>query len=330
MSSRNVAVVLLLSALCSTVSATEVMFHNGDVVLAGSLVLPQGSPPFPALVLLHGSGPAPRQWLRPVADRLVASGYACLIYDKRGVGGSTGSWTRASVSDLAEDAAAAVRFLANQQTIDASRIGLWATSQGGWIAPIAAQRSPVAFLVVVTGGGIPPREVEWFGYENALNRNGIEGEGRRLAHNLLRQYFDYLATGEGFEKLQAMIDANKTTSWYSALQLDRVVPTPADRQYWSWIATYDPASDVEKLSVPVLLMFGGKDAMTPPASIDYWSRSLSRSNANVTVRLFPEAGHGITVGETGLHDSAAPRASGFWEMAIAWLNAVTGRAAGTR
>lgn len=316
---------VLLVVTVSVAADTEVTFRSGEVTLAGSLLLPKRTPPVPAVVLVHGSGPESREWLRPVANRLVAAGYACLLYDKRGVGKSSGSWTQASVTDLAEDAAAGVRFLAGQQSIDATRIGIWATSQGGWIAPIAARLARVAFLVVVTGGGTPPREVEWFGYENALDRNGIEGEGRRAAHDLLRRYFDYLATGNGYEALLATVAANKAAPWYSAIQIGRVLPAPAARHHWSWVATYDPAPDIEKLSVPLLLMFGGKDPMTPPTSIDDWQRSLSRSTADVTVRIFPEAGHGITVQESGGHDSGTPRAVGFWETATAWLDAATRR-----
>src|SRR5439155_3907294 len=84
--------------------AEEVRFANGDVALAGTLLLPPGPGPHPACVVVHGSGGQWRDCVRLIADFLASVGVAALAYDKRGTGASTGDWDRASLPDLAEDA----------------------------------------------------------------------------------------------------------------------------------------------------------------------------------------------------------------------------------
>ena len=95
-------------------SPTEraVTFKNGAIVLSGSVLFPADKPPFIAVALLHGSGPQTRDWLLPIARRLTEAGAAALVFDKRGTGKSTGSWSSASLEDLTGDAIQAVRALA--------------------------------------------------------------------------------------------------------------------------------------------------------------------------------------------------------------------------
>jgi uncharacterized protein len=89
----------------------EITFRSGMVTLAGTLLLPESSVPVAAIVLTHGSGPATREEEKPFAERFVHDGLAALIFDKRGCGASGGSWTDASLDDLAEDAIAAAGVL---------------------------------------------------------------------------------------------------------------------------------------------------------------------------------------------------------------------------
>ena len=102
--------------------------------------------PLPAVIAVLGSGPAPRCYSLSRAREWARLGYAVLIYDKRGSGASGGDWQTSSLDDLADDVVAADRFLRGRRDIRADRIGLWAHSQGGWIAPRAIARgADVAF-----------------------------------------------------------------------------------------------------------------------------------------------------------------------------------------
>src|SRR5262245_47108029 len=139
----------------------EIRFRNGAVSLAGTLVAPLAGGPHPAVVLVQGSGPQGRaDWhYRSLGDFFARHGIAALVYDKRGVGGSTGDHEAATFEDLAGDAASAVRFLAARKEIDRRRIGMLGSSQGGWLAPLAASRAGgVAFLILDKGAAVDVRE----------------------------------------------------------------------------------------------------------------------------------------------------------------------------
>ncbi|MGH9908127.1 MAG: alpha/beta hydrolase, partial [Pyrinomonadaceae bacterium] len=122
----------------------EVTFKNGDVTLAGTLVVPESKAKRRrAIVFTHGGGPAVREvyW----GGYLFAGrGFVVLSYDKRGVGKSTGNWRQASFEDLADDAVAAAKFLQARTDIDRKATGFWGLSQGGWIVrwPLHAFPTP--------------------------------------------------------------------------------------------------------------------------------------------------------------------------------------------
>jgi hypothetical protein len=138
----------------------EVSIRNGDVVIAGTLVLPAGPGPHPALVLVSGSGPETRRIPRQVGDLLAHDGIAVLVTDKRGTGGSTGNWNALSHADWATDVEAQLDFLRAQPEIDPGRIGLWGNSEGGYVVPVVAARRPdVRFLVCRVCAALPHGEV---------------------------------------------------------------------------------------------------------------------------------------------------------------------------
>jgi pimeloyl-ACP methyl ester carboxylesterase len=306
--------------------AQEVTFLSGKVELRGTVLLPEGRGPFPAIVFLHGSGCSTRGDMRPIADSFVERGYAGLVFDKRGCGASKGNWSAASLLDLAADAEAALRFIVARPDIDQTRVGLWGISQSGWVAPIAATRSDLArFLIVVTGGGASPREVETFGHGQQLRHRGTSIEANPAAGKLLDAYFGYLETGKERAALLQLIDSAKQQSWYEALRLDGVLPSEKSRPAWAWVATYDPLPDIQKIMIPTLVLFGAQDGLLPVAvSVQRWTAGLQQAKAHGSqVVTFPEAGHGITLG--GHHGPGGPRqyAPGFIPTVAAWLETVT-------
>jgi uncharacterized protein len=123
-----------------------VTFHTGSVILAGTLVLPRRDHHCLGVVLIHGSGDDTRTDYRVFAEHFAEHGIASLIYDKRGVGESTGSWRAGTFAELAGDALAGMSLLAQRGEIDEEHIGLWGCSEGGWVAPLAASQSPPGAL----------------------------------------------------------------------------------------------------------------------------------------------------------------------------------------
>jgi dienelactone hydrolase len=149
-------------------------FSNGDIRLAGRLLLPTGSGPFPAIVLVPGSVPATRHTYDLWALFFASQGFAVLSYDKRGVGESTGRYVEAASAEnlqaLAGDALAGVAWLRARPDIDSRRIGLSGGSQAGFTIPLAASQSDaVAFATIQSG---PVTSVERQHAYGALTREG--------------------------------------------------------------------------------------------------------------------------------------------------------------
>lgn len=152
---------------------TDVSFTASDgSTLFGTVVALAGdSPPGPAMVLVHGGGAGPREWLRQEAEAFARAGIITLIYDKRTKGYSL---TQRSYGLLAEDALAAVRLLRAWPGVDPARVGLWGVSEGGWVAPLAAAASQeIAFVITVGAGGLPPARQEGWSKANRLRAAGV-------------------------------------------------------------------------------------------------------------------------------------------------------------
>jgi hypothetical protein len=159
---RSVVLLVLLAFAARPARAVEfeVRIPAGDVTLAGTLHLPDGAAgPVPGTVIVHGSGKATREQNRVLVDRVRGSGLAVLSYDKRGVGASTGRYrdvnarsSLAAIPELADDAAAALRWLRARAEVDSTRTGFVGASQAGWIIPLAAVREASARFGVIFSG----------------------------------------------------------------------------------------------------------------------------------------------------------------------------------
>jgi predicted alpha/beta hydrolase len=145
----------------------------------GSLILPEHTPAAATVLFLHGSGAEGRDASRFEATTLCRAGYAALIYDKRGVGQSTGDWRQASFEDLAADAAAGLDWLAARPEIDAEHIGIYGHSQGATIAPLVAARSThVGFIIAGAGAIGSTADVERYSLRSTVN-HGVHSEAER-------------------------------------------------------------------------------------------------------------------------------------------------------
>src|SRR5271155_1435310 len=210
----------------------SVRFSSANITLAGTLVLPAGAAPRPAVVLFHGSGPQSRDLF--TARWFAEQGFAALAYDKRGVGQSGGDFRSGPFMELCDDGLAAIAYLKSRKEIDPKRIGVWGLSQGGWLGPLAASRSPdVAFVIAVSGPGVSPGEQMIVYYANELRAQGSpEGEIQQ-AGVLRREIYNYLFIGTGYEKAKQDLDQARTKPWFKRVdaQQDRLfepLQTPSE------------------------------------------------------------------------------------------------------
>jgi len=182
----------------------DVRFSSGSVQLSGTLIRPTTGKKHPAIVLVHASGAADREQILPFARFLVRRGMAVLGYDKRGVGSSTGDWNTASFEDLAGDVAAAVAYLRTRNDIDGAQIGLLGWSQAGWIMPLAAVRAKdLAFLISVSGAGVPAAETTIDQARNELTARGMKPQTVADIVAIMQLQYQFARTGQGWDEYAA-------------------------------------------------------------------------------------------------------------------------------
>ena len=182
----------------------DVTYENkaGGVKLAGTLTIPAGEGPFPAVVLITGSGPQDRDESllghKPflvLADHLTRLGIAVLRVDDRGVGGSTGSTANSTSEDFAGDVLTGLDFLKARKEIDVKRVGLIGHSEGGIIAPMVAARSQdIAFIVLMAGTGVTGQEI-LTAQRNLIGKAAGQSESKLKATNtVINQLVDAIKT----------------------------------------------------------------------------------------------------------------------------------------
>lgn len=255
----------------------EVVFENSEanVSLSGTLTLPRNNKKSPAVILISGSGPQDRDetfanhkpfWI--IADHLTRQGIAVLRFDDRGVGKSTGNFSEATTADFSTDVLSAVKYLKSRDDIDSNNIGLIGHSEGGIIAPLAAnQTKDVSFIVLLASTGIPGSEISLMqsismrpfpvpdevAYEQAI-RKAIEIAASNKEFSVIKSELleHYNATITPI--LKPMVgDDEKVSQIINGLIETRT--TPWVRYFYN----YNPATEIEKLDIPVLSLNGTND-----------------------------------------------------------------------
>ncbi len=300
-----------------------VAFANRHVLLSGSFLIPGGKGPYPAIVLLHGAGAEARNASCFMAEFFVQRGVAALIYDKRGVGESAGDWKTSSFEDLAGDAVAAVNYLLSQPEINRSQIGLMGSSQGGWIAPMAALLSPnISFVIVKSAAGVTPEQEELARTERSMRDRNLSPADTQEALALYKQMIDYSFTGSGWEPLSAAQEKASQAEWGGFGIF------PRDSWWFKFIKLnfrHDPIPVLQQVRCPVLVIFGGKDPNLPvDASVLNVNQALAAHPSASLVAVFPSAGHDLRVLPTPRDRWSFPRfAPGYLDLLASWVKAQT-------
>jgi uncharacterized protein len=290
----------------------DVHFNNSAAhnQLAGTLSLPKGEGPFPAVVLISGTGHNTRDedvWGHKVflvlADALTREGVAVLRYDKRGVGGSSGNYDAATTADFTSDAEAAVTWLKTQSQIDASRIGVLGHSEGGIIAPaVAAADKSVAFVIMIAGPSI--RGDKLFVLQSAMTAKAYGAPDDYIAK---RKIFDQELYSAILSAPSEAIAFDRATALVARAVGDKIIDaneadtlpkddtTPWERYFLS----YDPAPTLAQLTVPVLVLNGSLDVQVPAKENLAAAREALRNNSDATVIELPGMNHLLQDAKTG-------------------------------
>jgi fermentation-respiration switch protein FrsA (DUF1100 family) len=287
----------------------DVSYENKlqNVTLAATLTIPAGKAPFPAVILITGSGPQDRDESllghKPflvLSDYLTRHGIAVLRADDRGTGKSTGDFSTATTADFAIDTEAGIAYLKTRAEIDPHKIGLIGHSEGGIIAPmIAARNTDVAFIVMMAGSGVPGDEIlvaqvqaiaESSGktHEEAVKTAAKQREILALVKSekdpaVLEKELKEKLSGEGLEA-QAGIEIKALTS-----------------PWFRYFMAYDPATALRKVTCPVLAINGEKDMQVPPKqNLPAIRKALEQAgNKHFEVDELPGLNHLFQTAKTG-------------------------------
>jgi pimeloyl-ACP methyl ester carboxylesterase len=286
----------------------EVGFDNpaGHNHLAGTLTVPPGKGPFPAALLITGSGLQDRDETlmghKPflvLSDYLTRRGIAILRVDDRSIGGSTGDVVHATSADFATDVEAGVTFLASRSEIDPRRIGLIGHSEGGLIAPMVAARDPkVAWIVMMAGPGIPGDQIILAQQRLIAAAAGVpaadldknEAVERRLLQ-AVEQAPDAVSAREAAKAIlvqNGMADARG----------DAAAASLSSDWYRAFLRS-DPASALRQLRIPVLAVAGSLDLQVPPAESMPAIRAALARDPNASVVELPGLNHLFQTARTG-------------------------------
>jgi pimeloyl-ACP methyl ester carboxylesterase len=300
----------------------DVSFKNdkADISLAGTLTMPEGSGPFPAVILITGSGSQNRneelfghEPFLVIADYLSRNGIAVLRCDDRGVGKSQGTPLNATSADFASDVEAELHYLMTRKEIDPKRIGLAGHSEGGLIAPIVASKNKdVAFVISLAGTGVPGDMV--------LNRqnmdislaSGVQAKEVRESISVNKKLFSVLKKESDNNKAETRIAEVYTKALTrekkSPEEIDKALKqlnaslSPVSYNWFRYFISTDPSAYWKKVKCPVLALNGEKDMqVAADANLPAIEKAVRAggNNSVKTVKL-PELNHLFQHCKTGL------------------------------
>jgi pimeloyl-ACP methyl ester carboxylesterase len=334
-SRRSAVVGLILACACSVFAArllwftyreTPVTFQSGEVTLRGTLFAPREDGVHPGIVFVHGSGRETRSGFFYLAKLFARHGFAALTYDKRGAGESGGSTYDVGYDGYAADAVAAIRALASRAEADPARIGILGHSEGGWVAPLMAERDPhLSFVIVTSTTDLTPAEQVVYETGADVRAAGFSTQQSHEATEIQRQLMQYQRSGNGKTALTAALKRAVMAPWFKASGL----PQTADEyggEWWTSVMDFDPLPHWRQVHCPVLMVSGGKDTKS---DVQQSQRRIHEAlmdggNGQFMGKLFPEMEHGTV--EWWLPDHIPPPRfpKGYPELLIDWTREQVG------
>ena len=307
--------------------AEETAFVSGGVRLEGRLVMPPGRGRVPIVVLLHGAERDPARRFEALQRILPGLGVGAFVYDKRGTGASGGTYTQ-DFALLAQDAVAALGAARRLAGPRAGRLGFHGPSQGGWVAPMAAARSRVDFVIVSFGLAVSVQEEDLEAIALQMTLKGHGPEAIRKAQEISMAAGRVWGSGftTGFEAFEVVRARYRAEPWFKDVQgnfthvflgmtpeaLRRAGPDYA----WGTPLDHDPMPTLRALRAPQLWVLGGQDVDAPSAETARRLRGLISSGSPITLALYPTAEHGLTEFEVGADGSrlSTRYADGYFRM----------------
>jgi dienelactone hydrolase len=285
---------------------TETNFESNGTKLVGRLVMPKGRGRVPVVVLIHGSEQESARNGNALQRMFPAEGIGTFVYDKRGTGGSGGEYTQ-DVNVLADDSVLAMKQARHLAGSRAARIGYQGASQGGWVAPLAANRSPVDFTIVSFGLTVTVLAEDQQSVALDMHFHHHSAEDTIKALDLARSGERVIETfgSEGYDEFDALRQKYRSKDWYKdvhgdflflVLPLDKaqIVRELTTKYNWHTSFRYDPMPTLRASNTPQLWILGSDDLKAPSAQTSAGIRSLIAQGKAFTLAVYPGVEHGMT------------------------------------
>jgi dienelactone hydrolase len=282
--------------------------------LAGTLTVPEGTGPFPAVLLISGSGQQDRDeniyGHRPyliLADRLTRDGFVTLRLDNRGTGKTTGDL--GTLDTEIDDGVASVAFLKAQPEVDAARIGLIGHSTGGMVAPhVAVKTHAIAFIVSLAGPSVTGAELVPLQLEIAGRAAGTPEDELQKALEQQRKVSAAAVRGEAKAALTEMATAEMAAGLGrepTAAEVEAAIAQPLAEVTAPWTLSFfrlDPRAAWRQLEIPVLFVVGEKDTQVPAdVNVKTLEESVTKPTL-LTAKKLPGLNHLFQHAGSGFQD----------------------------
>ena len=297
---------------------SEIRFKSGEIELAGTIAMPDGAGPYPAVLFICGSGKIdrnenhkkmPLNVFYDISHFLAGKGIASLRYDKRGVGQSGGDFLSSGFNDNAGDAKAALQFMKKQKDMLPGKIFLLGHSEGAFLScKLAGEASGAAGAILLAGGAVSGEAVlKWQALQVVKGMKGLNAW-------IIKTFRVDVAKAQ-----QKQLDIIKQSKkdWFR-IQLAKI-----NAKWFREFMAYDPsAADLQRITVPVLAITGSKDIQVNPADLERMAQMIK---APFEYHLIPDMTHALRLeqGEASVSKYAEeikkPVELALLEMILSWL-----------
>ena len=289
---------------------TDTTFESNGVKMSGRLVMPKGNGHVPLVILLHGSEHDSARKFNALQRMFPAQGIAAFVYDKRGTGASGGVYTQ-DFDLLAADAVQAMMAARRLAGTRVNRVGFQGPSEGGWVAPLAANRSKVDFVIVSFGLAVSvlQEDQESVALDMSLHRRSPEDTAKALELARAGERVIETRGSEGYAEFDALRKKYKGEPWYRdvhgdfvyfVLPLNEAQVRVAARQFdFHTPFRYDPMPALRASQTPQLWALGSDDLDAPSGETANRIKTLIAAGKDYTLAVFPGAEHGMTEYELG-------------------------------
>ncbi len=318
--------VFRLSHPAAKISERRFLIHDAGGAFGFSLWSSPSIRPLGTIILIQGADDSTRDYgfLTPF---FVNHGLNVVTYAQRGTGSSTGNWRSPSPEAKAADVLGMIDAIKSDATVDPHRIGVWAASNGGWVAPIVATKYPLAFMILKSAPAESIVDNILYEIKQSLRENGrFTPQQIASAMSFERTMFHSLKSNADWGIARSALAAAKKQPWFKYMRIPPGMTAPPPPRILAVLQAsllYDPSAILTRVTVPTLALFGARDKnVDAQDSIRRFRRAFRKAGmTDFSACVFPTTGHLLVQSRTGYVDrSDLPvRYTGYPEAMIGWL-----------